>query len=97
MSTSKKRLVNQLGPFETPWIMEGSHFHVGINIQISLLIERSNHPQGVGHDMTRLRLGRYHKFMIFVGVRFSQSNLQKGSILPKCFFYARQGYQHLNK
>jgi hypothetical protein len=35
-------------------------------------------------------------------VRFSQSNLQKGLVLPKLFFlkkiYVRQGYQHfLNK
>jgi hypothetical protein len=55
MSTSQKRLVNQLGPFEKPWIVvvEGNHSHVGVNIQISLLIERWNHPQGVGCDMTQ--------------------------------------------
>jgi hypothetical protein len=33
-------------------IDEGSH-HVGVNMQIFLLLEGLNHLQGVGHDMTQ--------------------------------------------
>jgi hypothetical protein len=91
MSTSKKRLVNQLGPLETPWIMEGSHFHVGVNIQISLLIERWNHLQGVGHDMTQLGLGGYHKFMIIVGFGFHKVIYKRVWFSPNVFSMLGKG------
>jgi hypothetical protein len=34
-------------------IGERNHQHVGVNIQITLLLQGLKHLQGVGHDMTQ--------------------------------------------
>jgi hypothetical protein len=51
---SKEKDFQSLSPTMPCWhIDEGSHRHVGVNIKISLLLERLKHLQGVDHDMTQ--------------------------------------------